>query len=41
MNIDRLLLSMKFQHLLRKGKASNENISLIMVVYRNVLEKVL
>jgi len=40
-SIDRLLLTMKFQHLLRKGKASNENISLIMVVYRNVLGKVL
>ena len=36
MSIDRLLLSMKFQHLIRKGKASDENISLIMFVYRNV-----
>ena len=41
MSIDRLLLSMKFQHLIRKGKASNENITLIRVVYRNVLGKVL
>ena len=41
MSIDRLLLTMKFQHLLRKGKASNENISLIRVVYRNIFENVL
>ena len=41
MSYDRLVLTMRFQHLLRKGKASNENISLIWVVYRNVLEKVL
>ena len=41
MSIDRLLLTMRFQHLLRKGKANRENISLIMFVYRNVLEKVL
>ena len=41
MSIDRLLLTMKFQHLLRQGKASDENISLIMFVYRNALEKVL
>ena len=41
MSIDRLLLTMKFQHLLRKGKENNENISLIMFVYRNVLENVL
>ena len=41
MSIDRLLLTMRFQHLLRQGKANDENISLIKVVYRNVLEKVL
>jgi hypothetical protein len=41
MSYDRLVLAMRFQHLLRKGKASNENISLMMEVYRNVLEKVL
>lgn len=41
MSYDRLVISMRFQHLLRKGKANQENVSLIWVVYRNVLEKVL
>jgi len=38
MSKNRLLLTMKRQHLLRKGKASNENISLICFLYRDILE---